>query len=451
MNQEIIKIEETKVMDNADRYKSIICQSGAKLTVDCLSGMFEYDGVKINYVRLDVKDKFDKIWINANEICNFIGYKEARSAVSSNVDPEFVRRYENIKKLIIQVGATNPDLRSHKLQAKSLFINRPGVVQLLTSSSMNTPIVKDFKNLFLKDVIIDLLDYGACSIKPIEDIEYKSFYNENSISQFSNVNVLYCAYIGVHNNEHLFKFGISGDFPRRELLEHRKTFDIFDCVYIRECDNKDVCENYLKRDLAAKNILRSLDCKGKKQTELFCVTNVFTMDKILALISEIIERNPLPSLKKKEDELKQVKEDKNYELEKLKIELEMRRELTKIEELKFKSNKPIIKEEDNEYCGQVASQDALLDIIKRKEERQKAVGDIPKKIQLRPKKDMLIDSELNNECISRFDMEIEYLMNGLEELKEKESKEPSIKIHKLTHAKIRGKKALGIDLRLEMA
>ena len=45
----------------------------------------------------------------------------------------------------------------------------------------------------------------------------KDFY----VSDFDSDNVIYIGYIGIYNNEHTFKFGISSRIFERDLLEQR--------------------------------------------------------------------------------------------------------------------------------------------------------------------------------------------------------------------------------------
>ena len=95
------------------------------------------------------------------------------------------------------------------------------------------------------------------------------FYKKNDLYKFNNKNVVYIADVGKYNNEHIYKYGISGKIFEREYNAHRKNFENFDMRVIKITDNKDVIEDLFEKELMIRNLHRSLVINDKKQTELF--------------------------------------------------------------------------------------------------------------------------------------------------------------------------------------
>ncbi len=75
-------------------------------------------------------------------------------------------------------------------------------------------------------------------------IEYDEelFWNENQINDYNNKNVLYIAFIGIFNNERIYKFGKSEQIYTREFKQHQKFFDTFKMRFVIECDNMSFVE-----------------------------------------------------------------------------------------------------------------------------------------------------------------------------------------------------------------
>ena len=130
---------------------------------------------------------------------------------------------------------------------------------------------------FITETILpELFSKGSYTMPPIKsDIERlnKSFYDENMLSDWKNKNCVYLAYIGKFDgHNHILKFGESSDFPRRELVEHRRDFKIFNVLGIWETLANKIVEKKLKTNFASKNMLTTQKLKGNnnkiKQTNI---------------------------------------------------------------------------------------------------------------------------------------------------------------------------------------
>lgn len=138
------------------------------------------------------------------------------------------------------------------------------------------------------DVIPSIRKYGSFNLH--EFYEHNSFYENNMLVNYSNKNVIYIGYIGVHNNEHLFKFGKTNNIFERDYRKHKYKYDKFDVIYIIECDNKDYVEKRFKDELLVKNIYRNLNIKGRNDKELFTITNKISIDDIKNMLKLLVEK-----------------------------------------------------------------------------------------------------------------------------------------------------------------
>jgi hypothetical protein len=116
--------------------------------------------------------------------------------------------------------------------------------------------------------------------------------NDFHISKLDNENVIYIAYIGRINDKHTFKFGISSRVFERDLLEHRKSFDQFKLIYVKECNNNKKVELLLKKCLKLRNIYINIKINNKHQTELFVINSNHGIIEIKNILDKIIVDNP---------------------------------------------------------------------------------------------------------------------------------------------------------------
>lgn len=119
-----------------------------------------------------------------------------------------------------------------------------------------------------------------------------NFYKDNDLYKYNNKNVVYIAYVGEINKEHIYKYGISGKIFEREFNAHRKNFDQFEMKTIKITDNKDIVEDIFEKEMLIRNIHRSLIINSKRQTELFTINKYYSFDYILRLLNRIIKDNP---------------------------------------------------------------------------------------------------------------------------------------------------------------
>jgi prophage antirepressor-like protein len=183
---------------------------------------------KINFIDMIIKNTNDGIlnivkvgidfWFVGNEIGSVLGYAKPRSAINSKVLPEDIIYYKDLLKLQknkndisfhtlgeLKIGRPKfcrPIKGGLKIQSKTIFINEDG----LTALGINSPKNKQFKRWIIKNVLYNIRRYGTYSFNT-NPVNYKSTYTNENIHELNGQNIVYLAYIGVHKNEQLFKFG----------------------------------------------------------------------------------------------------------------------------------------------------------------------------------------------------------------------------------------------------
>jgi hypothetical protein len=83
------------------------------------------------------------------------------------------------------------------------------------------------------------------------------------------------------------KYGKSFDFPRRELKEHRKNFDVFNVLHIEDTEHVEIVENKIKLEFKAKRIDRQRKIKNKNQTELVAINAVIGVESCINIIKQV--------------------------------------------------------------------------------------------------------------------------------------------------------------------
>jgi uncharacterized coiled-coil DUF342 family protein len=183
--------------------------------------------------------------------------------------------------------------------------------------------MENIMNQYTKEKLIELENSNKqlSSMIQVEEIDINElFWNENSISNFNNKNVVYLSFIGYINGIAYYKYGMTKQIYTREFEQHKKTYDTFIMIHIELCDNMMVVENEFKLELKSKNLLRTLEINGKNQTELFITNPQNNIKKLIQNLKDLVVKFPLEVIKETQNEIEKMKYD--YENEKLKIEID---------------------------------------------------------------------------------------------------------------------------------
>lgn len=161
---------------------------------------------------------------------------------------------------------------------------------------------------------------GISLIKSLPSSLKTNFYKSSALYLYDKSNVLYMAYVGKYNNRPTYKYGITKDIYTREMKAHRKNFEMFDMRYIYKTNHNAQLEELLEKELKIRGVHCSMKINNKQQTELFQPSKKFSLSQIHTLILDMQEH-----LQKKD-------EDDN--LERSKLELQIKTLEYKIEKLK---------------------------------------------------------------------------------------------------------------------
>ena len=250
-----------------------------------------------------VNDIYDKFWFDGKEIVLFIGYKDHINAIKDHIKDEYKKYLKDIIR-----GGESPPLNQY--EKNSIYISEEGLYQLLTTSRLDNDIIKIFQKWVFDEILPSIRKTGKYEI-PNMFSNIKSFYNDHMITPFLGKKVVY---LGITSNivinngivEYLAKYGKSG-ITRRDIDEHRKFFNDFKVVFIRECDNYEDIEKLFELELKALELYRKVEIKGIMCKELFTVKEDYTMDNIINMLNKLIDNNPLKSIEDKNKKIKGIR------------------------------------------------------------------------------------------------------------------------------------------------
>jgi prophage antirepressor-like protein len=309
-------------------------KSKEEQAIDLIKNIFNYKSRKFSFIFTDD----EKFFVKAKEIAEFLEYNDTQQAISKNVNDKYKFTLEELIKLnnIYSVESKSGPVCQTGLtwnEKNTIYLTEPGLYQLIGKSRKTE--AEAFQEYILETILPKLREKGSFSLikKVILDTSFiKSFYDDNSISDYFKLNVVYLAVIGMFDGGLLIKFGKSERIFDRDYNEHRKTFgNQFKIVCIIHTDNNKEVEEIFKQTIKAKGLDRKISFNVKERTELFVTSENFTMDNAIDLMKSISEKNQLPIVKEKEHKIKELE----YKFENDK-EIVIEKEHTKQKELELK-------------------------------------------------------------------------------------------------------------------
>lgn len=129
-----------------------------------------------------------------------------------------------------------------------------------------------------------------------------------SSTRYDNKNVLYIAYVGTYDSKETFKYGKSSNLLQR-IQAHQKAFHTFDLKHVYKTDFNDYVEDTFEKELKLRNIYTQCIIKDKKQTELFQLSDTYSLADVDKLMRKIIKEYDLTERRSLE-----------YEREKLRVQ-----------------------------------------------------------------------------------------------------------------------------------
>ena len=261
--------------------------------LDIRNNYFQYKGTKVLVI---VKEGV--VWFKGIDIARILDIMETQNAIQHSVIKEDKITFETLR-----VGL-NSTLENQKIDPQTIFINQEGMYDLVMSS--RKPEAKIFRRWISHKVLPSINRFGSYSIEK----KYGCFYDDHDLYEYDGCNVCYMAYIGIHNNVPLFKYGITFDYYRREYQEHRKTFDTFQLLYLRQTDNNHIIESLFTKECKSKDIYVQKEFKGKNRTELFTVNESQSFERMRMIMDKLIEQNPTKEHQKYEKEIQRLQQEK---------------------------------------------------------------------------------------------------------------------------------------------
>lgn len=278
---------------------------------------FTYASKKFLY-----KIQNSKIYFRCKDVIEYLGYTDVDSIIKKHLDKEDIIDVDD--KYMTKSGLYELFSINGKKEASNLrnYIKK-NILHKKISNEINVNDESVFKNITIDDII-----FNTDSII--------SFYNENDVYKFLNSNVFYFGVVGMHNGEYIIKYGISGRIYGREYDEHKKIFgEQFKIFFVIETDNNANIEKLFEQTVRTKNLYREMIFRKKNRTELFLTSKLFTIDKAIETVINMVKENPTSEVKNKNEKIKCLEMEnkkicENMELQKIKIESETKIELEKI-------------------------------------------------------------------------------------------------------------------------
>ena len=298
------------------------------------------------------KDNNNIIWFEGKEFVTTLGYKNYRDAIDVHINNKYKKYFKDIVR-----GRDSRPLNQY--EKEKIYISEYGIFQLLASSKLNNPIIKLFQDMLFEEILPSIRKTGSYNvnqniasssneliIKPTRTIPVRSFYDDHMITPFIGKNVLYIGTSDdIFDKDNLFvhKYGLSTRVIDRDFKEHQKNFTNFNMIYIRECDNNDLVEKLFENELKVKKLWRSCKIKNSTQTELFITNEIYDIDYIIKLMDTLIDNNPLKSIQERDQIIKQLENNHDFDVQKMNFELKLKEFDIKMKEIELKSKEDDVK------------------------------------------------------------------------------------------------------------
>ena len=290
----------------------IIDDNGETL-IDAKNEIFQFEGQRFMSAFVEKDDGEWDVWVKGCEISKFLLYKDETQAICDHVQNKnklsffkLCEKFKTVKKtlskntLSLEGQAGVKSVISAPAKKNTIFINLQGIFNLIHGSKK--PLAAKIKDWLDNEVLPALVKYGTYTMQ--SKIEIECIYDKVSFSKYDSLAVMYIGYIGCIDGEHMFKYGLSRDMFQREYKNHRNFFTVFKLVHIIKCDNCEVVEKLLKKDLKVLELYRKAVINGKNQTELFTVSTKYPYTHFIDLLNDIVANNKLPEIKEADNKIK---------------------------------------------------------------------------------------------------------------------------------------------------
>lgn len=297
--------------------------------IDVVGHLLSYKGNEVDVFYDDENEP----WFKCLNVTKILKYTDSDQTIRRLVSNENKQSYAN---LIKNVPLTKIGMFD-KNNLKSLYMNKSGIFELLTSSKKKE--AQKFKKWVNCEVLTSIDKTGTYNMyEHNEDVIFErddklhvDYVVNNSALDIKNENIIYLGYIGTTKHipndantslaigEICYKFGISTKGLER-TKQHKSIIDqylMFDC---RKCIDHVSLEKDLKFELKNRSLLRNCVFGKLNYTELFTVTSTFTIDDVIQFIDDWIDKY---DYKHKTDAVKLAELEIAQIIEKTKLEAEI--------------------------------------------------------------------------------------------------------------------------------
>lgn len=234
---------------------------------------------------------------------------------------------ENYKKSYADMGVLEID--TLKIDPQTVFIDDSGLFQLISRSKKSQAELLWRK--ITKEILPTLFRTGSVSL-PLNESEIerlnKSIYNDVLLSDYEGFPVVYLAYVGLDEGKHKMKWGLSTDFKRRELDEHRKDFNTFIVKGIWKTMAYKSVEEKIGTNFESRNMKTTMKLtkfvKNKKvttnKTEIIALDAVNNLDYCMKMIDDVVKKTIYPQELEYIEKINKLENDNKYEILKVKYE-----------------------------------------------------------------------------------------------------------------------------------
>jgi hypothetical protein len=199
----------------------------------------------------------------------------------------------------------------------------------------NTKKADEVHNYFVKleRIMMEVLDEESSELrmqlKAKDDLTAKKIKTKEEIisDQFpENTMCIYIVDIGIHDGNHLIKFGESNNLKQR-MTDHRRNFKDFELIGAYKVANSKKFENLLRDVPEVKYRTRELIYDNKTMREFIFVDEDFTIEMLKKTIKNLIEKHCT---------IEALEQEYNFKKLELEVGLKMEEEKTKQDEIQLR-------------------------------------------------------------------------------------------------------------------
>jgi hypothetical protein len=166
-------------------------------------------------------------------------------------------------------------------------------------------ILRKSKSKKAKNVIFEIDEMSAGVVVQKNDLEPISWGRRyNWYFGKDNKRVLYLAYVGVHNNGHVFKCGVVSNLTKHSISMENRIYPIFDVILFHE-DHIDESKKIFDKNVSNKKLLQKITYWGVTHNCIFCANSA----KVSDVITKFRDANTIAMKIKHDEKMEELKSE----------------------------------------------------------------------------------------------------------------------------------------------